>query len=140
MISSSSRAARDKRAYIARVTGTATRRRVLFIEDEPSIRSTYERCFTQQYQMVFASSGTEALARLQTSVPDVIVLDLRLPDTDGVALLQQIRRSHPDLPVIVTTAYTSLEPTIQVLDLEHSGYFVKPFNMDDLAARIDALG
>ena len=113
---------------------------MLFIEDEPSIRSTYERCFTQQYQMVFASSGTEALTRLQTFVPDVIVLDLRLPDTDGVALLQQIRRFHPDLPVIVTTAYTSLEPTIQVLDLEHSGYFVKPFNMDDLAARIDALG
>ena len=90
--------------------------------------------------MAFASSGSEALARLTNFVPDVLVLDMRLPDTDGIALLQQIRRSHPDLPVIVTTAYTSLEPQIQVLNLEHSGYLVKPFNMDDLAARIDALG
>jgi len=122
------------------VTGTVTRRKVLFVEDEPSIRSTYERFFTRQYQMAFAASGGEALSRLENFVPDVLVLDMRLPDTDGVALLQQIRRSHPDLPVIVTTAYTSLEPLIQVLDLEHSGYFVKPFNMDDLAARIDALG
>jgi len=122
------------------VTGTVTRRKVLFVEDEPSIRRTYERFFTQQYQMAFAANGSEALERLEQFAPDVIVLDMRLPDTDGIALLQQIRRSHPGLPVIVTTAYTSLEPMIQVLDLEHSGYLVKPFNMDDLAARIDALG
>ena len=82
----------------------------------------------------------EALRRLQSFEPDVLVLDMRLPDTDGVALLQKIRTSHPALPVIVTTAYVSLEPLIDVLDLGHSGYLVKPFRMEDLAARIDAIG
>lgn len=120
--------------------GTTARRKVLFVEDEPSIRGTYERFFTSQYRMAFASSGTEALRRLQSFEPDVLILDMRLPDTDGIALLQEIRRSHPVLPVIVTTAYTSLEPLIRVLDLAHSGYLVKPFSMDDLAARIDAIG
>jgi DNA-binding response OmpR family regulator len=117
----------------------APRRKVLFVEDEPSIRSTYERLFASHYAMAFAASGTEALRRLASFEPDVLVLDMRLPDTDGVALLQEIRASHPALPVIVTTAYVSMEPLLNVLDLGHSGYFVKPFNMDDLAARIDAL-
>jgi len=114
------------------------RRKVLFVEDEPSIRSTYARCFEASYEMVFASSGLEALQRLENFVPDVLVLDMRLPDTDGVALLQEIRTFHPDLPVVVTTAYVSMEPLITVLDLGHSGYLVKPFHMDDLAAHIDA--
>ena len=118
----------------------ASRRKVLFVEDEPSIRSTYERFFSSSYEMAFAGSGTEALRRLQTFEPDVLVLDMRLPDTDGVALLQEIRVSHPSLPVVVTTAYVSMEPLMNVLDLGHSGYLVKPFNMDDLAARIDAIG
>jgi DNA-binding response OmpR family regulator len=118
----------------------ASRRKVLFVEDEPSIRSTYERFFSSSYEMAFAGSGTEALRRLQTFEPDVLVLDMRLPDTDGLALLQEIRVSHPSLPVVVTTAYVSMEPLMSVLDLGHSGYLVKPFNMDDLAARIDAAG
>jgi DNA-binding response OmpR family regulator len=118
----------------------APRRKVLFVEDEPSIRSTYERFFASQYEMAFAASGTEALRRIQSFDPDVLVLDMRLPDTDGVALLQDIRTSRPALPVIITTAYVSMEPLVDVLHLGHSGYLVKPFEMDDLAARIDALG
>ncbi len=118
----------------------ATRRKVLFVEDEPLIRSNYERYFASHYQMAFAGSGSEALQRLEKFEPDVLVLDMRLPDTDGVALLQAIRASHPGLPVVVTTAYTSMEPLITVLDLGHSGYLIKPFDMDDLAARIDAAG
>jgi two-component system response regulator MprA len=118
----------------------ASRRKVLFVEDEPLIRSTYERRFASDYEMAFAASGTEGLRQLRSFEPDVVVLDMRLPDTDGVALLQEIRSSHPGLPVIVTTAYVSMEPLMNVLDLSHSGYLVKPFDMDDLAARIDAAG
>jgi len=117
----------------------ASRRKVLFVEDEAPIRANYERYFAAHYQMAFAASGTEALRRLESFEPDVLVLDMRLPDTDGVALLQEIRASHPSLPVIVTTAYVSMEPLMTMLDLGHSGYLVKPFNMDDLAARIDAV-
>src|SRR5437016_14590022 len=77
---------------------------------------------------------------MDTFHPEVLVLDLRLPDTDGITLLQEIRQSQPSLPVIVTSSYVSLEPLINVLDLGHSGYRVKPFDLEDLAARIDALG
>jgi len=122
------------------MAAAASRRKVLFVEDESALRSMYERFFASRYDMAFASSGTEALSQLADFAPNVLVLDLRLPDTDGVALLQRIRTTRPDLPVVVTTAYASMEPLMTVLDLSHSGYLVKPFDLNELAARIDATG
>jgi len=116
------------------------RRKVLFVEDELTLRRTYKRFFAERYDVAFAASGSEARRQMDEFAPEVLVLDLRLPDTDGITLLQEIRQSWPALPVIVTTAYVSMEPLINVLDLGHSGYLVKPFDMEDLAARIDASG
>ncbi len=115
------------------------RRRVLIVEDEPALRMSYERHFKPRYDLIFASTGAEALARLAEERPDVAVLDMRLPDTDGVELLRRIRITQPGLPVIITTAYVSIEPQLKVLDLPHSGYIVKPFRLDELGARIDAV-
>jgi DNA-binding response OmpR family regulator len=116
------------------------RRRVLFIEDEPSLRLSYERAFAQRYDAAFAATGAEALTLLTTHRPDVAVLDLRLPDTDGIDLLRRLRAVRPDLAVIITSAYVSLEPQLRVLALPHHGYLVKPFDLADLARRIDDLG
>jgi DNA-binding response OmpR family regulator len=115
----------------------APKTRVLFVEDEASLRTSYQRFFVDRYEMAFAGSGSEGLEQLRVFGPDVLVLDLRLPDTDGVALLQGIRKTHPQLPVVVTTAYMSMEPLMSVLDLEHSAYLLKPFDLNELAARID---
>ncbi len=115
-------------------------RRVLFIEDEPALRISYERFFRPRYAMAFASSGAEALARVAEGPLDVVVLDMRLPDTDGVELLRRIRETHPDIPVIITTAYVSVEPQLRVLDLAHSAYLIKPFDLDELGAAIDRAG
>ena len=121
------------------MTQAQRRRRVLIVEDEPALRLSYERAFQPRYDLVFASTGAEALTLLAEHKPDVAVLDMRLPDTDGVELLRRIRVSQPKLPVIITTAYMSIEPQLKVLDLPHSGYIVKPFRLDELGARIDAL-
>ena len=114
------------------------RRRVLFIEDEPSLRTSYERFFKPRFDLAFAATGAEAMTLLPSYHPDVTVLDMRLPDTDGIDLLRRIRALLPDLPVIITTAYVSIEPQLRVLDLRYSGYLVKPFDLDDLGERIDA--
>jgi DNA-binding response OmpR family regulator len=115
-------------------------RRVLFIEDEADLRSAYGRYFESRYEMAFAGTGAEALPQLSSFHPDIIVLDMRLPDTDGIDLLRQIRKLHPDLPVVITTAYTSVEPLVEVLGMGHSGYLVKPYGLDELGERIDAAG
>jgi len=121
------------------MTEPIPRRRVLFVEDEPALRFSYERYFRHRYELAFAATGAEALARLREGHPDVLVLDMRLPDTDGVDLLRLVREERPDLPVLVTTAYVSLEPRLRVLDLPFDGYLIKPFELRDLGDRIDAI-
>jgi two-component system response regulator MprA len=121
------------------MTQATRRRRVLIVEDEPALRLSYDRAFRPRYDLAFATNGAEAMEQLEQHRPDVAVLDMRLPDTDGIELLRRIRVSYPDLPVIITTAYLSIEPQLKVLDLPHSGYIVKPFRLDELGARIDAV-
>ncbi len=123
------------------MTDQPTLRRVLFIEDELALRLSYERFFRPRYAMTFASSGAEAIGHLAGGLrPDVVVLDMRLPDTDGVDLLRRLRETVPGLPVIITTAYVSVEPQLRVLDLAHSAYLIKPFDLDELGAAIDRAG
>jgi DNA-binding response OmpR family regulator len=110
---------------------------VLFVEDEEALRRAYERYFAQRYDMAFAGTGAEGLLEFNNFTPDVLVLDMQLPDTDGLALLKQMREQRPDLPVIVTTAYASMRPVIEVLGLGHNGFLVKPFELEELAHLID---
>lgn len=116
------------------------RRRVLFVEDERDLRKTYQRYFRSRYELAFAGTGQEAVGQVEAFGPDVVVLDMRLPDTDGIELLRRIRTERPNLPVIITTAYLSMEPLVQVLGMPHSGYLVKPFELAELGERIDAAG
>lgn len=113
-----------------------SRPRVLFVEDEPSLQSAYQRFFTRQYEMAFAGTGREARAEFARFRPDVLVLDLHLPDADGVDILRDLREHRPDLPVIFTTAYSSMQSVLEMLGVTHSGYAVKPFELTDLAKLI----
>ena len=123
---------------VSRMTDPKPRRRVLIVEDEAPLRMQYERALQGRYDLVFAATGAEAMAKLEEHRPDLAVLDMRLPDIDGATLLRKIRVSRPQLPVIITTAYMSIEPQLQLLDVPYSDYIVKPFRLDELGARIDA--
>jgi DNA-binding response OmpR family regulator len=81
-------------------------------------------------------NGTEFNAALLTQSYDLIVLDLGLPDTSGEALLQRVRANFQTLPVIVTTARGSVHDRISLLDLGADDYLVKPFDLDELTARV----
>ena len=122
------------------MAASASLRKVLFVEDESALWTSYKRYFEGRYSMAYAASGAEAMRQLAEFQPEVLVLDMRLPDTDGIALLQRIRETLPTLPVVVTTAYVSMEPLMNVLDLGHSRYLVKPYDLSELAAAIDAAG
>ncbi len=113
-------------------------RKVLFVEDEADLRRAYARFFKGRFDMEFAGTGAEALTRFRSFRPNVVVLDMQLPDTDGIDLLRQLRTTAPKIPVIITTAYVSMEPLVDVMGMGHSGYLVKPFDLNELAHRIDA--
>jgi CheY-like chemotaxis protein len=111
--------------------------RVMFIEDEVTLRKSYEKFFADRYRMEFAASGAEAVSRMQPFDPKVIVLDLRLPDTDGIEVMRQLREMNPNVPVIITTAYVSMGPLVSMLALGRTSFMTKPFDLNDLATKID---
>ena len=115
--------------------------RVLVVEDEGPMRDLVT---AELLDRGIAAAGAADLAAARALLGerefDVVLLDMRLPDTDGLELLRRIRDIHPDVPVIITTAYVSVEPQLRVLDLAHSAYLIKPFDLDDLGAAIDRAG
>jgi DNA-binding response OmpR family regulator len=114
-------------------------RRVLFVEDEPELRDAYRRYFGRRFEIQLAATGTEAFRLLDGAAPDLVILDMRLPDTDGIEVLQYVRERHPDVPVLITTAYASTRPVLDVLGIEHSGFLLKPYTLSELEERIDAI-
>jgi DNA-binding response OmpR family regulator len=120
------------------MTQSGTQRRVLFVEDEAALTEAYARYFEKRLIMAFAASGEKAVAQVESFRPDLLVLDMRLPDTDGVDLLRRLRALQPGLPVVITTAYASMEPLMGVMGLEHSGFLVKPFELAELEKLIEA--
>lgn len=122
------------------MTPPAPRRKVLFVEDESALRISYQRFFNGRYDLVFAATGAEALTQLRDEKPDIMVLDMRLPDTNGVEVLRKVRETHPDIPVIITTSYLSVEPQLRMLGLTYTNYLLKPFRLHELDVQLDAIG
>jgi two-component system KDP operon response regulator KdpE len=111
--------------------------RILVIDDEPPIRKLLRTGLTSQgYQTIDATNGRTALEALAREVPDLILLDLGLPDMQGHDLLRIIRETHEDVPVIVLSSREDERGKVEALDLGADDYVTKPFGMNELIARI----
>ncbi|MDX1433892.1 MAG: nitrogen regulation protein NR(I) [Gammaproteobacteria bacterium] len=109
--------------------------RIWVIDDDRSIRWVLERALTQAGMAVTTfENGAEAMARLAGGAPDVVVSDIRMPEMDGLSLLQRVSQSHPDMPVIIMTAYSDLESTVSAYQGGAFEYLPKPFDVDEAVA------
>lgn len=109
---------------------------ILLIEDDPNITDFMEVVFErEQYRLTVAANGMEALTALQAETFDVILLDLGLPDIDGMDLLK-ILRKRMDLPIVVISARKDENEKVAALDLGADDYVTKPFGINELLARI----
>lgn len=109
---------------------------ILVIDDEQQILRALRTILTQQnYQVTAASTGEEGLALATAVQPDIIILDLGLPDMTGVAVCKQLRE-WTDLPVIVLSAHDSEAEKVAALDAGADDYLTKPFGVDELLARV----
>jgi two-component system KDP operon response regulator KdpE len=117
---------------------TAAPIKVLVIDDEPPIRKLLRMGLTAQgYQITEAGNGKTAL-ELMREAPDLIILDLGLPDIQGHELLRTIRSRNESVPVVVLSSRGDEAGKVQALDLGADDYVTKPFGMDELLARIRA--
>ena len=116
----------------------ATPLKVLVIDDEPPIRKLLRMGLgTQGYQTIDAPNGKAAL-ELMADQPDLVILDLGLPDVPGLELLRQIRSRREDVPIVVLSSRGDEAAKVEALDLGADDYVTKPFGMEELLARMRA--
>ena len=112
---------------------------ILIVEDDPIIRSTVDYSLRRAGFATRASGdGLEALAMAQASPPDLILLDLMLPGMDGFAFAEEIRKTDPDVAIIMVTALDQERDKVRGLDAGADDYMTKPFSVEELLARVRA--
>jgi two-component system response regulator TctD len=114
--------------------------KLLLVEDNPEMQSTLQRTFERRGMQVLAcGDGERALDRWRASLPDVVLLDLSLPGLDGLEVLAQARAAGLTTPVLILTARGTVGDRILGLNTGADDYLPKPFDLDELEARVRAL-
>src|SRR5690349_2131370 len=115
---------------------TAAQPRILLVEDEQAIRKFLRtELSTAQYQLDEAATAEQALARAEQSPPDLVILDLGLPDLDGQEVIRRLRK-WMTAPIIVLSARDQDQEKIRALDTGANDYLTKPFSTGELMARV----
>ena len=110
---------------------------VLLIEDDAALAEALMQTLSNEgFAVNHLAQGKLAIAAVKTEMPDLVILDLGLPDIDGTEVLKAIRKQSADLPVLVLTARASLEDKVIGLDLGADDYLAKPFEVEELLARL----
>ena len=113
---------------------------VLLVDDDAPIRRMLERTLTAEgYAITAVADGGAALAQVERSLPDVIVLDVAMPGLDGLAVTRRLRAKGLAVPILLLTARDALHERVEGLDAGADDYLVKPFEVEELTARIRAL-
>jgi two-component system response regulator MprA len=114
--------------------------RLLIVDDDRALRDALRRALMLDgYDVRISASGEEALLSLGESVPDAVVLDVGLPDIDGLEVCRRMRAAGDRVPVLMLTARDAIEDRIDGLDAGADDYLVKPFDVGELKARLRAL-
>jgi two-component system response regulator MprA len=113
---------------------------VLLVDDDAPIRRMLERTLMAEgYDVVAVADGGAALAQVERSLPDLIVLDVAMPGIDGLAVTRRLRAKGLAVPILLLTARDALAERVAGLDAGADDYLVKPFEVDELTARVRAL-
>ena len=116
---------------------SVVRKRVLLIDDDPRVRASLKMVLEPIYDILQAGDGQEGLDVFRKDEPDLILLDVILPGTDGLAMLQTLRMESKMTPVIMLTGTKSVKTAVDAMKLGAADYLSKPFDVDELRIVID---
>lgn len=113
---------------------------ILLVEDDVSLAEGLQQALSHEGITVnHVSRGKEAIHVVESFPPDIVILDLGLPDMDGLAVISHLRKNKITIPILILTARGSVEDTVSGLDVGADDYLAKPFEMPELLARIRVL-
>lgn len=122
------------------MSGPAPGARILVVDDEPAVREALESSLRYEgYTVELASDGLAALEALQNDVPDLVILDVLMPRMDGLTTARRLRGRGETVPILMLTARDAVGDRVTGLDAGADDYLVKPFELDELFARVRAL-
>ncbi len=114
--------------------------RVLVVDDDPAVRRSLERALKLEgYKVELAEGGRQALSVLMDHSPDAVVLDLMMPEVDGLEVCRRLRAAGDWTPILILTARDAVDDRVSGLDAGADDYLVKPFALAELLARLRAL-
>jgi len=117
-----------------------TKTRVLIVDDEPNIRDLLATSLRfAGFEIQTAANGTAAVAAVTESEPDIILLDVMLPDMNGFSVTKKLRSAGIQAPILFLTACDEVEDKITGLTVGGDDYLTKPFSLDEVVARIQAI-
>ncbi|HXM52152.1 MAG TPA: response regulator transcription factor, partial [Candidatus Binatus sp.] len=112
------------------------RYRILIVDDDAMAREILKRILEHAgYEVMTAGSGPEALRKLHEGIPHLVVVDLMMPEMDGFELCRRIK-SHLDVPIVILSAVAAIESKVEGLQMYAEDYIVKPFEKEELVARV----
>lgn len=110
-------------------------KKILLVDDEEGIQLLYREEFEDEgYEVVSAYNGNEAIAKLRTDKPDLVILDINMPGMNGIEVLRQMKEMSPELPVILSSAYPEYKQDFGSWASEE--YIVKSSNLDELKSTV----
>jgi len=106
--------------------------KILIVDDELSVRDSLRMIFKKDYQVIMAGSSAEAWEKVQSEEPDLIFLDIIMPDKDGMEMLKELRQNQPLTPVVMLTATKTVKTAVEAMKLGAHDYITKPFDIEEL--------
>ena len=114
--------------------------KILIVDDDVDALELMEELFESKgYDPLTASNGIEALNLVRDEDPDMVISDIRMPDMDGMQLLEELSKRHPQIPVIMVTAHGTIEAAVEAIKMGAKDYILKPLRLDEILAKVETI-
>jgi CheY-like chemotaxis protein len=108
-------------------------KRILIADDDQNVRVLFNDVLSEEgYEVTGVASGAEAIREVEKSAPDLLILDIKMPEMHGLEVLERVRRVRKDLPVVICTAYKHMGDDPAVRESDVKAYLVKPVDINEL--------
>ncbi len=117
----------------------SSRPKVLIVDDEERFRTTLRKLLgVRDIDAADVASASEAFAEIASNCYDVVLLDVKMPEMNGIEALAKIKKEHPDIEVIILTGHASVDTAVEIMKLGGFEYLLKPCPIDDLVGKVES--